>query len=67
MPSHQGILFFFSNPGDNVPLGGVMAFACFGVCKSNFFLFVTLDFVKVTIRSRFHVGSTINFVHYVHL
>ena len=30
-----------------------------------FFLFMTFDFVKVTIKSRFHVGSTINFVHYV--
>ena len=26
---------------------------------------MTFDFVKVTIKSRFHVGSTINFVHYV--
>jgi hypothetical protein len=30
-----------------------------------FFLFMTFDFVKVTIKSRFHIGSTINFVHYV--
>lgn len=30
-----------------------------------FFLFMTFDFVKVTIKSSFHVGSTINFVHYV--
>ena len=30
-----------------------------------FFLFMTFDFVKVTIKSRFCVGSTINFVHYV--
>ena len=30
-----------------------------------FFLFMTFDFVKVTIKSRLHVGSTINFVHYV--
>ncbi len=26
---------------------------------------MTFDFVKVTIKSRFLVGSTINFVHYV--
>lgn len=26
---------------------------------------MTFDFVKVTIKSRFCVGSTINFVHYV--
>ena len=26
---------------------------------------MTFDFVKVTIKSSFHVGSTINFVHYV--
>ena len=32
-----------------------------------FFLFMTFDFVKVTIKSRFHVGSTINFVHYVNI
>ena len=30
-----------------------------------FFLFMTFDFVKVTIKSRFCVGSTIIFVHYV--
>ncbi|MCR5423586.1 MAG: hypothetical protein K6E93_02350, partial [Bacteroidales bacterium] len=30
-----------------------------------FFLFITFDFVKVTMKSRFCVGSTINFVHYV--
>ena len=30
-----------------------------------FFLFMTFDFVKVTIKSSFHVDSTINFVHYV--
>ncbi len=30
-----------------------------------FFLFMTFDFVKVTIKLRFCVGSTINFVHYV--
>ena len=30
-----------------------------------FFLFMTFDFVKVTIKSRFCVGSTINVVHYV--
>ena len=29
-----------------------------------FFLFMTFDFVKVTIKSRLHVGPTINFVHY---
>ena len=26
---------------------------------------MTFDFVKVTTKSRFHVGPTINFVHYV--
>ena len=30
-----------------------------------FFLFMTFDFAKVTIKSRFCVGPTINFVHYV--
>ena len=30
-----------------------------------FFLFMTFDFVKITTKSRFHMGSTINFVHYV--
>lgn len=41
-----------------------------GLCRfhsKSIFLFMTFDFVNVTIKSRFHVGSTINFVHYVGL
>ena len=41
-----------------------------GLCRfhsKSIFLFMTFDFVKVTIKSRFHVGSTINYVHYVEI